>query len=137
MARVPAFAFVAFVVLGACLPPAAAAQTDGLAEATKAYNAGDYAAALKGFLPLAEAGNAEVQTLVAGIYARGLGTAPDPAKAARWYAKAADQGEMYATTMLGWFYLRGIGVPQDPVRGYRLLARAATQFLRGSSASGA
>lgn len=105
--------------------PAAAGDAD-LAAATKAYNLGDYATALKGLLPLARAGDADVQVLVAGIYARGLGTPADPKKAAAWYQKAADQGQPYATTMLGWFYLRGLGVPQDAVKGYRLLARAAS-----------
>lgn len=99
----------------------------GLAEAQAAYNTGDFAGAFKELKPAAEAGDAEAQALIAGMYARGQGIPADPAEAARWYGLAADQGHLYATTMLGWFYMRGIGVEQDAVKGYRLLSRAAAR----------
>ncbi|MEQ9557849.1 MAG: tetratricopeptide repeat protein [Rhodospirillales bacterium] len=99
----------------------------GLAEAQAAYNAGDFAAAFKGLKPAAEAGDAEAQALIAGMYARGQGIETDLREAARWYALAADQGHLYATTMLGWFHMRGMGVDQDAVKGYRLLSRAAAR----------
>ena len=99
----------------------------GMAEAQAAYNNGDYPTALKELVPAADAGDAEAQALVAGMYARGLGTAPDLAKAVQLYGLAADQGHLHATTMLGWFYMRGMGVEQDAVKGYRLLSRAAAR----------
>lgn len=99
----------------------------GLAEAQAAYNAGDFATAFKELIPAAEAGDTEAQALIAGMYARGLGTPPDLTVAAAWYDKAARQGHLYATTMLGWFYMRGMGVEQDAVKGYRLLSRAAAR----------
>tara|TARA_R110002072_G_scaffold169513_3_gene323136 strand:+ start:2658 stop:3506 length:849 start_codon:yes stop_codon:yes gene_type:complete len=99
----------------------------GLAEAQTAYNAGDFATAFRELTPAAEAGDAEAQALVAGMYARGQGTATNLAEAARWYGLAADQGHLYATTMLGWFHMRGMGVEQDAVKGYRLLSRAAAR----------
>jgi|TARA_R110002124_G_scaffold38253_4_gene121456 hypothetical protein len=117
------------VVTGAILAGvglAGPARAD-LAEAQAAYNAGDFAAAFKNLKPAAEGGDAEAQALIAGMYARGQGTAADLGEAARWYGLAADQGHLYATTMLGWFHMRGIGVEQDAVKGYRLLSRAAAR----------
>ncbi|MEP1028076.1 MAG: tetratricopeptide repeat protein [Alphaproteobacteria bacterium] len=114
---------LAVVVVVAAARPA---QAD-LAEAEAAYNAGDFAVAFKNLKPAAEGGDAEAQALIAGMYARGQGTAADLGEAARWYGLAADQGHLYATTMLGWFYMRGIGVEQDAVKGYRLLSRAAAR----------
>lgn len=125
MTRAPALAL--FALAAALLAGQGPSAAAGQKEATEAYNAGDYATALKEFLPLAEAGDAEAQTLVAGLYARGLGTPAAVDKAAEWYARAAEQRHPYATAMLGWFHLRGLGVAQDPVKGYRLLSRAAAQ----------
>ncbi len=100
-----------------------------LREGIAAYRAGDYATAYRELLPVARAGDAEAQSLVAGMIAEGLGTgaAPNPTMAADWYALAADQRHLHATTMLGWYHMRGLGVPQDPVKGYRLLSRAAAR----------
>ena len=118
-------AILAVCVLGAAVTTSPAHA--GLAEAQAAYNAGDFAAAFKELKPVADAGDAEAQALIAGMYARGQGVPADPAEAARWYGLAADQEHLYATTMLGWFYMRGIGVEQDAVKGYRLLSRAAAR----------
>ena len=56
-------------------------------------------------LPRAEAGDAAAQTLLAEIYARGLGVAANRAEAEKWYARAARQGVpeaqlQYALTLL-------------------------------------
>lgn len=99
----------------------------GLAEAQSAYNSGDFQTAFKELKPAAEAGDAEAQALIAGLYARGQGVESNLDAAAAWYARAADQGHLHATTMLGWFYMRGMGVGQDAVKGYRLLSRAAAR----------
>ncbi|MEK9672624.1 MAG: tetratricopeptide repeat protein [Rhodospirillaceae bacterium] len=100
----------------------------GTKEATEAYKAGDFTTALREFLPIARAGDAEAQNLVVSLIALGKGTCKDPdPSAAAWYAKAADQGHVHATTMLGWYYKRGLGVEQDAVKGYGLLSRAAVR----------
>tara|TARA_B100000513_G_C11864938_1_gene174024 strand:+ start:73 stop:906 length:834 start_codon:yes stop_codon:yes gene_type:complete len=99
----------------------------GLVEAQAAYNKGDFSTAFTELKPVAEAGDAEAQALIAGMYARGQGTDMNLQTAAEWYGRAADQGHLYATTMLGWFYMRGMGVEQDAVKGYRLLSRAAAR----------
>src|SRR5262245_48546947 len=70
----------------AILAGAAAADfQSGLA----AYQRGDYAAALKEWLPVAEAGNATAQLYLGLMYERGHGVAVDPAEARRWYERAA------------------------------------------------
>jgi TPR repeat protein len=57
-----------------------------------AFQRGYYLTALDLAMPRAEGGDPAAQTLVAEIYAEGLGVARDPIKAAEWYGKAAKQG---------------------------------------------
>jgi TPR repeat protein len=73
---------------------AAAAADAGAADkgtALDAYARGDYATAARRWRPMAEAGNAEAQFLLATLYARGQGVARDPATAYKWYWAAAAQ----------------------------------------------
>lgn len=83
----------------------------GPAEGQKAYDAGDYARAMRLWLPLAEQGNRDAQFGVGYMYDKGLGTPADPAEAASWYRKAAEQGHheaqydlavLYHTARDGW-----------------------------------
>ncbi len=62
----------------------------------KAYEAGDYATALKEFLPLAEAGQASAQAAIGQMYLDGHGVPQDPAQAAIWLEKAASGGNARA-----------------------------------------
>ncbi len=72
-----------------------------LADATQAYNDGDFLSAYSLWRPLAQAGNAEAMTNV-GILARyGLGVVQDFAEALRWYQLAADQGYARGQFQLG------------------------------------
>src|SRR5258708_35749007 len=57
-----------------------------------AYNRGDYATARRLWLPLAEGGNADAQTMLGIIYEGGHGVSQDYAAAVTWYRRAADQG---------------------------------------------
>lgn len=59
--------------------------------ALDAYTRGDYATAARRWLPMAEAGNAEAQFLLATLYARGQGVSRDPIAAYKWYWAAAAQ----------------------------------------------
>jgi hypothetical protein len=86
---------------------------------------GNYATALKVWLPSAEGGDKAAQTYVGEIYERGLGIAPDYAKAAVWYKKAADQGYKRAYVNLGFLYEQGLGVPRDPALALNLYRKAA------------
>ncbi len=57
-----------------------------------AYNAGDYATAMKEWRPLAEQGNVNAQYNLGFMYDKGKGVPKDDAEAAKWYRLAADQG---------------------------------------------
>lgn len=103
---------VAHLVLGLlflCANAVAGPYDDGVA----AYDQGQYAAALKWWLPLAEQGHAAAQFNVAVLYEKGLGTAVDHAEAARWYLKAAQQGDPDAQYNVALFYETGTGVAKD------------------------
>ena len=83
-----------------------------------AYEAGDYATALKEWRPLAEAGDASAQTNLGFMYENGLGVPKDDAEAVRLYLLAADQGYANAQTNLGAMYELGLGVLQDSVTAH-------------------
>ena len=91
----------------------------------QAYMAGDYAEAMRQFMPLAEAGDAYSQNDVATLYQDGQGVAPDEVKAAKWYQLAADQGLATAENTLAVMYDQGQGVTVDHAKALDLLQRAA------------
>lgn len=104
----------------------ASAHAD-LAAGLAAYDAGDYRTAFGEWQPLAEAGDAEAQIALAGLYLVGQGVGSDPAAAARWYRRAAEQGDAVAQQNLGELYSLGRGVARDLVRAYVWLSLAAEQ----------
>ena len=75
-----------------------------------AYQRGDYQAALKEFLPLADQGEAPAQNYLGFMYDTGIGVIEDATEAVRWYRRAADQGDARAQTSLGFMYANGRGV---------------------------
>ena len=91
----------------------------------KAYNAADYATALKEWQPLAEQGAPHAQYNLGLMYARGQGVTQDFAKAADLYKKAADQGIVEAEYNLGVLYGNGQGVPKDEAEARRWFLKAA------------
>ena len=100
-----------------------------------AAQAGDYAAALQEFRPLAETGLASAQTLLGYMYENGQGVPQDFEEAAKWYQLAAEQGNAYAQYNLGQMYRRGQGVPQDyaeAVKWYRLAAEQGDADAQGN-----
>ena len=90
-----------------------------------AYDAGDYHAAAKEWLPLAEKGDARAQVAVAGLYEAGLGVPRDYRAAAQWYRAAATQGDAVAALNLGSYYRRGFGVERDPAMAFYWFSVAA------------
>lgn len=86
-----------------------------------AYNAGDFAAALREWRPLAKQGNAAAQTNFGVMYVRGEGVPQDDAGAVKWYQLAADQGYALGQFSLGTRYSAGEGVPQDFVTAHMWL----------------
>src|SRR5260370_24145844 len=92
-----------------------------------AYNRGDYATARRLWLPLAEGGNADAQTMLGIIYEGGHGVSQDYAAAVTWYRRAAAQGHPDAQFYLACMHDFGKGVPLDPAAAVKWLSKAADQ----------
>jgi TPR repeat protein len=118
--------FAAALLLSSAFAGLAAA--DGLA-GFQAYEKGDYATALKEFMPLAQAGQTSAEAAVGQMYFEGKGVAPDPKEAARWLQPAAKAGNARAQFLLGKLYLSGEGVEADPKKAAALTKAAADQGL--------
>ena len=93
----------------------------GEREAIAAYQAGDFATALRELQPLADSGNVTAQTILGFMYANGQGVAPDTAEAIKWFKLAAIQGSSDAQHNLGFIYDAGQGVPQDLSRSHKVV----------------
>jgi TPR repeat protein len=117
-------ALVVLTSLAAALPAAA----DGNA-GLRAYQQGDYATAMKEFMPLAEAGQASAQAAVGQMYLNGEGVPQDAALAAMWLEKAAEGGNARARYQVGNMYAGGMGVPLDDMKASYYLLRAANQNM--------
>jgi TPR repeat protein len=92
-----------------------------------AYNRGDYTAARRLWLPLAEEGNADAQTMLGIMYEEGQSVTQDFAVAVTWYRRAADQGHPDAQFYLACMHDFGKGVPLDSVAAAKWLTKAADQ----------
>ncbi len=90
-----------------------------------AFQRGYYLTALNLATPLALAGNASAQTLIAEIYSRGLGVRKDIATATEWYEKAAGQGDTEARFQLAMILIDGGEEFGDRKRAGDLLRQAA------------
>lgn len=82
-----------FLVLVMVLLMLATPSWAGVDEGRAAYLRGDYAAALREILPLAQQGNATAQSFLGEMYSEGHGVPQDYAKAAHWYLQSAMQGD--------------------------------------------
>jgi len=98
-----------------------------------AYDAGDYATALREWRPLAEQGNAFAQYNLGVMYDNGHGVPQDYAEAVRWYRAAAEQGNAMAQSNLGAMYYNGEGVPQDYAEAHMWLNIAAANGADGAA----
>ena len=95
---------------------AGAALAQDFQKGFAAYDAGDYATALKEWRPLAEQGDADAQYNLGWMYTNGTGVLQDYAEAMKWYRLAAEQGNAKAQYNLAGMYANGWGVLQDNVR---------------------
>jgi TPR repeat protein len=121
--------------VGACLLALTGqANADSLSDAKRALDTGDFATAVKLYMPLAKLGNADAQFHLGVLYDEGEGIPENDVEALKWYRMAADQGHEAAQTVLGTIYSVGKGVTQDfkeAVRWDRLAAEqgsATAQF---------
>ena len=94
-------------------------------DAYGAFQRGYYLTALALALPRAEKADPAAQTLIAEIYAKGLGVATNVAQASSWYALAAKNGDRLAAFELGLLYLNGSGVPKNRQRAAELFKQSA------------
>jgi TPR repeat protein len=99
----------------------------GLTEGANAYNARNYALALKEAAPLAKAGNADAQHLLGLMYYMGRGVRRDYAQALVWHRKAALQGKADAQYVVGAMYYTGNSAPQDHKLAVAWFRKAAVQ----------
>ena len=113
------------LALLAALPgtPVVAGQT--FEEAAAAYERGDYATAMRGFLVHAEQGNADAQGNLGLMYDFGKGVPQDYQEAARWYRLAAEQGHPSAQVNLGALYQGASGVTRDDAEAAKWYRKAA------------
>jgi TPR repeat protein len=91
------------VVFGLAAPAGADNEADYEA-GKEAYDRGNYATALKEWVPLAEEGDASAQYALGFMYAGGQGVTQDDAEAAKWFRRAAEQGHPDAQFLLGRMY---------------------------------
>jgi len=113
----------------------------------RAYQAKDFAGALREWLPLAEQGDVKSQSGMCSLYYRGNGVQQSYEEAMRWCRKAADQGSAASQNTVGILYHFGRGVQQNAEEATRWYQKAADQgltvaqnnlgyrFLRGEGAS--
>lgn len=98
---------------------AAAGPATSFADAAKRHRAGDTAAAMAFWVPLAQQGDANAAFNLGTIHQHGDGVAKDPAEALKWYRIAAERGDREAQSRLGAMYLAGEGTAKDEKQGWR------------------
>jgi uncharacterized protein len=94
-------------------------------EAYGAFQRGYYLTALELALPRAEKQDAKAQTLIAEIYAQGLGVPESQERALSWYSLASKNGDGVATFELALMYQNGRGVTKDRQKAAELFQEAA------------
>ena len=115
------------VVIGVVFVCAPSIVSADFQKGLAAYQANDYAAALKEWRPLAEQGLAKAQYNLGVMHDKGRGVPQDYTKAVHWYRLAADQRFALAQYNLGAMYASGYGVPKDYVLAYMWYSLAAVQ----------
>lgn len=122
----PLFAVVALVAAMTGQPVWA-----GFADGWAAYQAGEYAAAVEAWLPLAKRGDLDAMYDMAALYESGWtgDGEPDMARAIAWYSRAAEHRLAAAQYRLAWLYDMGFGVDPDPEQSLEWYRHAAERGL--------
>jgi TPR repeat protein len=94
-------------------------------DAYGAFQRGYYLTAMELALPRAQLGDAAAQTLVAEIFAQGLGVARNAKDAAFWYGQAANAGDPGAMFKYALLLMEGRDVPRDKKKSEELMKKAA------------
>jgi TPR repeat protein len=109
------------------LLPVAPTLANELDQAMAAFDARRFDEAVDLLSPLADAGEAKAQIVLAEIHAHGLGRPVDGEVALAWILRAAGQGDMTAQAIAAGYYLQGIGTKPDRAQGLHWFALAAAQ----------
>ena len=91
----------------------------------RAAQSGDFATALREWMPLAEKGDADAQYNVAQMYSQGDGVIQDDRQAVKWWLKAAKQNHTSAQYNMGVMYAEGRGIIQDYKEALKMFSKAA------------
>ncbi|HEX9174097.1 MAG TPA: tetratricopeptide repeat protein [Telluria sp.] len=116
-----------FVAIICALSLQAAPALAGFTEGASAYNARNYALALREITPLAKTGNPDAQHLLGLMYYMGRGVARDYKQAFGWHLKAAQKGKAAAQYVVGAMFYTGNAVPQDQKQAVTWFRKAAEQ----------
>ena len=95
--------------------------------ANEAYDAKDYAKALKYYQYAAEKNDNHAQFRLGYMYDKGKGVTQNNAEAMKWYLKSANQGNESAQYNIGVMYDEGDGVKQDHSEANKWYQKAAEQ----------
>ena len=95
--------------------------------AYEAFDQGRYLTALELGVKAAERGEPTAHTLVARIYAEGLGTSKNLPLAVQWYARGAELGDPQAMFAYGLMLAEGEGLEKNRTEAARYLEAAAAQ----------
>lgn len=106
---------------------AKAAAPAGDDAAYEAFDQGQYLTALELGVKGAERGEPTAHTLVARIYAEGLGTSKNLPLAAQWYSRGAELGDPEAMFAYGLMLAEGEGIEKDRTEAARFLEAAAAR----------
>lgn len=108
-----------FAVFGASFAETAAAEMtpeELYQAASAAFDAKDYATAMKYYQLAGEAGSADGWRGLGAMYVNGDGMEADPGKALEYYKLAAEMGDAKTLYNIGLLYLYGLGLEQDTAR---------------------
>ncbi len=92
------------ILLACLILVASTSAVADMATAQAAVRKGDYAAAVKEYTAMANAGNISAQLVLGALYNKGGLIPRDDKVAAQWFQKAADQGNPEAQYQLGTLY---------------------------------
>jgi len=93
----------------------------------EAYLRGDYEAAAKEFIPLAERGDHRAMYALGSMYSAGHGVEKDLKKSFELFSEAAKNGRADAMYKLGLMYEQGQGVKQNSRKAVRFYQKSAKQ----------
>lgn len=103
------------------------AQADDLDNALAAFHDRRFDEAIALLTPLAGAGEAHAQIVLAEINAHGLGVPSDGSAALDWGLRAAEQGNATGQMLVGGYYLQGLGATVDYPKAVHWYEQAAAQ----------